>query len=62
MSNFQTYVEQNQDRFLDELFDLLRIPSVSTDSKFADDVRRTADFLKERLVEAKFDNDEVVET
>ncbi|WKN46042.1 dipeptidase [Tunicatimonas pelagia] len=62
MSTFQTYVEENQDRFLDELFDLLRIPSVSTDSKFADDVRRTADFVKERLLEAKVDKAEVVET
>ena len=62
MSTFQTYVEQNKDRFLDELFDLLRIPSVSTDSKFADDVRKTAEFVKEQLLEANVDSAEVVET
>ncbi|MEM9830875.1 MAG: dipeptidase [Bacteroidota bacterium] len=62
MSTFQTYVEQNQNRFLDELFDLLRIPSVSTDSKFQHDVRRTAEFVKERLLEAKVDQAEVIET
>ncbi|MEM9671927.1 MAG: dipeptidase [Cyclobacteriaceae bacterium] len=62
MSTFQTYVEENQDRFLEELFDLLRIPSVSTDSKFQEDVRRTADFVKERLLEANVDVAEVIET
>lgn len=59
---FKSYVEENQDRFLEELFDLLRIPSVSTDSKFQQDVRRTADFVKERLLEAKVDKAEIVET
>jgi len=62
MSTFQTYVEQNQDRFLDELFDLLRIPSVSTDSKYQGDIRKTAEFVKERLLEAKVDKAEIVET
>jgi acetylornithine deacetylase/succinyl-diaminopimelate desuccinylase-like protein len=62
MSTFQTYVEQHQDRFLDELFDLLRIPSVSTNSKYRDDIRKTAEFVKERLLEAKVDSAEVVET
>lgn len=62
MSTFQTYVEQHQDRFLDELFDLLRIPSVSTDSKYREDIRKTAEFVKERLLEAKVDSVEVVET
>ncbi len=59
---FKSYIEENQDRFLEELFDLLRIPSVSTDSKFQQDVRRTADFVKERLLEAKVDKAEIVET
>ena len=61
-STFQTYVEQHQDRFLNELFDLLRIPSVSTDSKYRDDIMKTAAFVKERLLEAKVDKAEIVET
>jgi acetylornithine deacetylase/succinyl-diaminopimelate desuccinylase-like protein len=35
------YIEINKKKFLDELFDLLRIPSVSADSKFNADVRKT---------------------
>jgi len=62
MSTFQTYVEENKDRFLDELFDLLRIPSVSTDSKYRDDIMKTATFVKDRLVEANVDKAEVIET
>ncbi len=62
MSTFQTYVEENKDRFLDELFDLLRIPSVSTDSKYRDDIMKTASFVKDRLVEANVDKAEVIET
>ncbi|MDA1182485.1 MAG: dipeptidase [Bacteroidetes bacterium] len=40
------YIEQNRDRFLSELFDLLRIPSISADSTHAGDVRRCADHLR----------------
>jgi|GEM_PF-5799136 len=32
------YIQSNQQRFLDELFDLLRIPSVSADSRHKTDV------------------------
>lgn len=39
------YVAQNRQRFLNELFDLLRIPSVSADSRYQNDVLRAADFL-----------------
>ncbi|WP_375418439.1 dipeptidase [uncultured Hymenobacter sp.] len=46
------YLAQNKDRFLAELLDWLRIPSVSADPKFHDDVLRAADFLKTRLEEA----------
>ena len=58
----KNYIEENKQRFLDELFDLLRIPSVSADSKFAGDVRKTAEFVKESLVKAGVDNAEICET
>jgi acetylornithine deacetylase/succinyl-diaminopimelate desuccinylase-like protein len=43
------YVAGNKDRFLEELFDLLRIPSVSADSAYAQDVKRAADWVAEKL-------------
>lgn len=46
-----TYIEENKQKFLDELLDLLRIPSVSADSKFKEDVRKAAEFLKSRFEE-----------
>ncbi|MCE3008768.1 MAG: dipeptidase [Bacteroidetes bacterium] len=39
------YIEKNKDRFLAELFDLLRIPSVGADGKYRNDVLQAADFL-----------------
>lgn len=56
------YIEKNQQRFLDELFDLLRIPSVSADSKHKNDVRRAAEFVKTKLQEAGADTVQLVET
>jgi len=46
-----TYLEENKDRFLEELLELLKIPSVSADSKLSGDVRKAADYLKERFEE-----------
>lgn len=57
-----SYIEANKQRFLDELFDLLRLPSVSADPKFAGDVRKTAEMVKARLLEAGCDKAELVET
>lgn len=48
----QDYINKNKDRFLNELLDLLRIPSVSTDLTYQNDVKRAADFLADRLKEA----------
>jgi acetylornithine deacetylase/succinyl-diaminopimelate desuccinylase-like protein len=56
------YIQSNQQRFLNELFDLLRIPSVSADSKHKADVRKAAEFVKVKLLEAGADNVELVET
>lgn len=58
----KAYIEANKERFLSELFDLLRIPSVSADSKFKGDVLRTAEFIKEKLVAAGADKVEVCPT
>lgn len=57
-----TYIENNKQRFLDELFELLRIPSVSADPKFAGDIQKTAESVKARLLEAGCDNAELIET
>ena len=43
------FFEKNQQRFLDELFEFLRIPSVSTDPENAGDVRRCAEWLIDHL-------------
>ncbi len=56
------YIEENKQRFLDELFELLRIPSVSADSKFKGDVQRAADYLKGKFNEAGVDKVEIKPT
>lgn len=56
------YLETHKQRFLDELFDLLRIPSVSADSAFKDDVRRAAEYVCEKLRAAGLDKAELHET
>jgi len=56
------YIEKNKQRFLDELFDLLRIPSISADSAFKSDVRKTAEFVAEKLKSAGADKVELCET
>jgi acetylornithine deacetylase/succinyl-diaminopimelate desuccinylase-like protein len=61
-STIKTYIDQNKDRFLEELFELLRIPSVSTDSKYKSDVRKAAEYLKQKLEAAGADNVELCET
>ncbi|BDC97900.1 dipeptidase [Persicobacter psychrovividus] len=58
----KSFIEANKDRFLNELFDLLRIPSVSADPKFAGDVQKTAEFIKDRFAEAGAENIEIVPT
>lgn len=56
------YIQSNQQRFLDELFDLLRIPSVSADSTKKNDVRKAAEFIKDKLTAAGVDKAELCET
>lgn len=56
------YIDQNKTRFLDELLDLLRIPSVSADSKFKSDMRSAAEFVKKSIMAAGADKAEIFET
>lgn len=62
MDTINQYIEQNKQRFIDELLDLLRIPSVSADSKYKGDVLKTAQMVAARLKEAGADNVSVEET
>lgn len=56
------YIDQNQQRFLDELFELLRIPSISADPAYNKDVFRAAEFVKDKMISAGADNVEVCPT
>jgi len=56
------YLEAGKQRFLDELLELLRIPSISADSKHKGDVAKAANYVKERMIEAGIENVEVCET
>lgn len=58
----QDYLNQHKDRFLDELFDLLRIPSISADPAYAGDVMRCAESVADHLRKAGADNVEVMAT
>ena len=57
-----TYLQQNKERFLNELLDLLRIPSVSADSRHREDMLKTAESVRKRLEEAGADNTEICVT
>ena len=58
----RNYYQANKERFLNELFDLLRIPSVSSDPEHKDDMYRCARRLTELLKEAGAERAEVYET
>lgn len=62
MQAVQAYINENRDRFLDELMDLLRIPSVSADPAFAGDVQRTAEAVADHLRKAGAEQVEVIPT
>ncbi len=62
MEHINTYLEKHKDRFLNELLELLRIPSVSADSSFRDDVFEAADYIKEKLEAAGADQVEICPT
>jgi acetylornithine deacetylase/succinyl-diaminopimelate desuccinylase-like protein len=61
-SSIKTYVDQNKDRMLNELLDLLKIPSVSADSRHKADMLKTAEVIRQRLLDAGADKVEISPT
>jgi len=62
MKGLKTYVETHKERFLNELFDLLKLPSVSADSAYEKDVIATAKFVAKSLEKAGCTQVELCET
>ena len=62
MNSLQSYLESNKDRFVKELFELLKIPSVSADSAYSKEVFKTADFVANSLKTAGCDAVEICQT
>lgn len=56
------YIEKNKERWIEELKELLRIPSVSADPQYKDDVKKVAEKVKEWLIKAGVDYAEVCPT
>jgi acetylornithine deacetylase/succinyl-diaminopimelate desuccinylase-like protein len=62
VSSAISYARENQKRFLDELKDLLRIPSVSTTEEHKGDVRKAAEMVAADLKRIGFENVEIIPT
>ena len=62
MKDVKAYIEANKDRFLEELFDLIRIPSISAESEHKADMMRCAEKWREYLLQAGCDKAEVMPT
>lgn len=62
MDTLKDYVQKNKERFLNELIDLLKIPSVSADSAYSQDVIDTANAVKASLEKAGCDFVEICDT
>jgi len=62
MELIENYVEQHKQRFLNELFELLRFPSISADPKYKEDILNTANFVAKKLVDAGANKVEVCPT
>ena len=62
MDNIKTYVQQHKDRFINELIELLKIPSVSADPAYSQDVIDTSEAVKTSLEKAGCDFVEICDT
>src|SRR5699024_8545906 len=62
MATVTDYINRNKERFKDELFEFLRIPSISTSKEHKDDIRRAASFLVGKLESIDLDRVKLFET
>jgi acetylornithine deacetylase/succinyl-diaminopimelate desuccinylase-like protein len=62
METIRQYIADNKDRFLEELFELIRIPSVSAKEENKADMLRAANWLKDSLLKAGADKAEIYTT
>jgi acetylornithine deacetylase/succinyl-diaminopimelate desuccinylase-like protein len=62
MEKAQVYIQQNKQRFLDELLDMLRIPSISANPENKNDMLKMADSVKNHLIKAGVDKVEICQT
>ena len=62
MTTIKTYVQENKERFISELIELLKIPSISADPNYKKDILKTADSIKTSLIDAGCNNVEICET
>jgi acetylornithine deacetylase/succinyl-diaminopimelate desuccinylase-like protein len=62
MNTIQSFLKNHKNRLINELIELLKMPSVSADSAYKKDVLRTADFVLDSLKKAGCDRVEICET
>ena len=62
MNTIKNYIDEHKDRFINELIELLKIPSISADSNYSKDVIRTSEVIMEALLKAGCDHVEICET
>ena len=62
MDKIKEYIEKNKNKFLEELFELLRIPSISAKSEHKNDIITCAELLKSHLEKQGFNNCEICKT
>ncbi len=62
MQDLKNYIDENKDRFIEELFELIRIPSVSSKESHKEDMYKAAEWIKTKLIKEGVDHAEVMET
>ncbi len=62
MNTIKDYIEENKERFLNELFELIRIPSISSIEAHKPDMIRCAEYWKKLILEAGADKCEIMPT
>src|SRR3984893_6020111 len=62
MQAWKEYQEKNKDRFLNEMLELLRIPSVSAKGEHKADMKKCAELVRQRLQDAGAEKAQVMQT